>query len=153
MAIHTKQRVISYDFDAPSATTEDGHTWTTDLLVCADGILGKRRASVIRPNLHLGIKSIARPLLTSKRDISRDTGDVVYRILIPGETPRDPDLASLVTEPANTSWCGPDAHLVRYPIRNGVLYNIVVCATSYNETTDEVWLVKGDNQELYKCFQ
>jgi salicylate hydroxylase len=100
-----------------------------------------------------GIKSIARPLLTGQPDIPRDTGDVAYRILIPGEKLlADPDLASLITEPATTSWCGPDAHLVGYPIRDGELYNIVVCATSYNETTDEVWVIKGDNEELCTRF-
>jgi salicylate hydroxylase len=35
--IHTKQKVTSYDFNAPSATTSDGKTWTADLIICADG--------------------------------------------------------------------------------------------------------------------
>jgi salicylate hydroxylase len=35
--VHTKQKIVSYDFNAPSATTEDGKTWTADLVVCADG--------------------------------------------------------------------------------------------------------------------
>lgn len=74
--------------------------------------------------------------------------------MIPGEKLlEDPELASLITEPATTSWCGPDAHLVGYPIRNGELYNIVVCATSYNETTDDVWVVKGNSEELYQRFR
>lgn len=100
-----------------------------------------------------GIKSIARPLLTGQPDVPRDTGDVAYRILIPGaELLKDADLAPLITSPATTSWCGPDAHLVGYPIRDGELYNIVVCATSRNETTDEVWVVKGSNDELCQRF-
>lgn len=91
--------------------------------------------------------------MTGQPDIPRDTGDVAYRILIPGEKLlADPDLSSLITQPATTSWCGPDAHLVGYPIRDGELYNIVVCATSYNETTDEVWVIKGDNEELCTRF-
>lgn len=101
----------------------------------------------------LGIKSIARPLLTGQPDVPRDTGDVAYRILIPGkELLTDPDLKDLITNPATTSWCGPGAHLVGYPIRNGELYNIVVCATSNGETTDEVWVVKGSNEELRERF-
>jgi salicylate hydroxylase len=134
--VHTKQRVTEYDFDAPSATTSDGKVWKADLVIAADGI-----------------KSIARPLLTGQPDIPRDTGDVAYRILIPGEDLlNDPDLSNLITDPCTTSWCGPDVHLVGYPIRNGELYNIVVCAKSYNETTDEVWVVKGDNTELCERF-
>ena len=132
----TKKRVISYDFDAPSCTTLEGEVFKGDLIIGADGI-----------------KSIARPLLTGKQDVPRDTGDVAYRILIPGEKLlADPDLANLITDPCTTSWCGPDAHLVGYPIKNGEMYNIVVCATSYNETTDEVWVIKGDNRELCERF-
>ncbi|KAI1372859.1 salicylate hydroxylase [Hypoxylon crocopeplum] len=131
-----QKRVVSYDFEAPSATTQSGEVFAADLVIGADGI-----------------KSIARPLLTGQPDIPRDTGDVAYRILIPGEKLlADPDLAELITDPCTTSWCGPDAHLVGYPIRNGELYNIVVCATSYNETTDEVWVIRGDNRELCQRF-
>lgn len=134
--ILNNKRVVSYDFEAPSATTQDDEVFTADLIVCADGI-----------------KSVARPLLTGRPDIPRDTGDVAYRILIPGEKLlADDDLADLVKDPCTTSWCGPDAHLVAYSIRNGVMYNVVVCATSYNETTDEVWVVKGDNRELCARF-
>lgn len=100
-----------------------------------------------------GVKSLARPLLTGQPDIPRDTGDVAYRILIPGkDLLADSDLADLITDPGTTSWCGPDAHIVGYPIRDGELYNIVVCATSQGETTDEVWVVKGDNHELCQRF-
>lgn len=101
----------------------------------------------------LGIKSLARPALTGQEDVPRDTGDVAYRILIPGkDLLADPDLANLITDPCTTSWCGPDAHLVGYPIRNGELYNIVVCATSYNETSDEAWVVQGSPLDLLERF-
>ncbi|OJJ47854.1 hypothetical protein ASPZODRAFT_63899 [Penicilliopsis zonata CBS 506.65] len=130
------QRVVSYDFSKPEAITEDGRAWTADLIICADGI-----------------KSAARPLLTGHPDRPRDTGDVAYRILIPGkDLLADPELADLITDPATTSWCGPDAHLVGYPIRNGELYNIVVCATSLGETSDETWVVEGNNEELCSRF-
>ncbi|KAI0161260.1 salicylate hydroxylase [Xylariaceae sp. FL1272] len=134
--IHSK-KVTSYDFEAPSATTDQGETFTADLVIGADGI-----------------KSLVRPLLTGQADKPRDTGDVAYRIIIPAEKLlQDPELESLITNPCTTSWCGPDAHIVGYPIRNGELYNIVVCATSYNETTDDVWVVEGDNTELCKRFE
>lgn len=134
--ILNNKRVVSYDFEAPSATTQEDEVFAADLVICADGI-----------------KSIARPLMTGLPDIPRDTGDVAYRILIPGEKLlADEDLADLINDPCTTSWCGPEAHVVAYPIRNGEMYNIVVCATSHNETTDEVWVVKGDNRELCSRF-
>ncbi|PWY67099.1 salicylate hydroxylase [Aspergillus sclerotioniger CBS 115572] len=136
VAIHNNQHVTSYDFTLPKAITADSKEWTADLIICADGI-----------------KSTARPLLTGQPDRPRDTGDVAYRILIHGkDLLADPDLADLITDPANTSWCGPDAHLVGYPIRNGELYNIVVCATSQGETADDTWVVEGDNEELCARF-
>ncbi|KAL1844728.1 hypothetical protein VTK73DRAFT_1944 [Phialemonium thermophilum] len=136
VTILNDKRITSYDFEAPSATTETGEVFRADLVVGADGI-----------------KSLCRPLLTGQADAPRDTGDVAYRILIPGaQLLADPDLADLITEPCTTSWCGPDAHLVGYPIRNGEMYNIVVCATSYNETTETEWVVRGDNSELCKRF-
>ncbi|RYP19290.1 hypothetical protein DL767_009679 [Monosporascus sp. MG133] len=90
-----------------------------------------RDAEVFKADLVIGadgINSIARLLLT------------------------DPELADLITDPCTTSWCGPDAHLVGYPTRDGGLYNITVRATSYNETTDEIWVIKGDNRELCNRF-
>ncbi|KAK7750670.1 hypothetical protein SLS62_007370 [Diatrype stigma] len=137
--VSNHKRVVSYDFEAPSATTQDGETLTADLIIGADGI-----------------KSITRPLLTGQPDVPRDTGDVAYRILIPASkllAAGDPELAALITDPCTTSWCGPGAHLVGYPIRDGELYNVVVCATAaHNETTDAVWVVRGDNSELRRRF-
>ncbi|BFZ63343.1 hypothetical protein YB2330_004465 [Saitoella coloradoensis] len=131
-----RKKVVEYDFDNKNVTCEDGTTYSADLLICADGI-----------------KSIARPLLTGKEDNPRDTGDVAYRILIPGEKLlADPELAELITKPCTTSWCGPDAHLVGYPIRDGELYNIVVCATNLSELPGEEWIVKGSNEELCARF-
>lgn len=135
-------KIIAYDFSEPSAVNEKGDIFTADLIIAADGI-----------------KSIARPLLTGQEDRLRDTGDVAYRILIPGsKLLADPLLASLITEPSTTSWCGPDAHIVGYPIRDGELYNVVICATAADQggyrfnPNEEAWVVKGDNSELCRRF-
>ena len=48
------KRVVSYDFEAPSAATQDGEVFTADLVIAADGI-----------------KSITRPLLTGQPDVPR----------------------------------------------------------------------------------
>ncbi|KAJ5736431.1 uncharacterized protein N7483_001556 [Penicillium malachiteum] len=136
VTVHKNQRVVDYDFSIPAAITAEGTSWTAELLICADGV-----------------KSISRPLLTGQPDKPRDTGDVAYRIVIRGEELlKDPELADLINKPVTTSWCGPDAHVVGYPIRDGELYNVVVCATSQGETTDEVWVVEGNNEELCERF-
>jgi salicylate hydroxylase len=138
VTIYKNKRIVSYDFDAPSATTADGEVWKADLIIGADGI-----------------KSMTRPLLTGQPDKPRDTGDVAYRILIPGsDLLADPELASLITDPVTTSWCGPEGHIVGYPIRDGELYNIVVCVTSREgETSEDVWVVQGNNAELCDRFR
>lgn len=38
VVVHTNQKVASYDFNVPSATTVDGKTWSADMIVCADGL-------------------------------------------------------------------------------------------------------------------
>jgi salicylate hydroxylase len=38
VVVHTNQKVASYDFNVPSATTVDGKTWSADVVVCADGL-------------------------------------------------------------------------------------------------------------------
>ena len=98
---------------------------------------------------------MARPLLTGQDDRPRDTGDVAYRITIPGEQLlEDPELKSLITRPANTQWCGPEAHFVAYPIREGELYNIVICAKSHESTStdQESWIMESNNEELMHRF-
>jgi salicylate hydroxylase len=100
--ISTASSVEHYDFENATITITGGEKVSGDLLVCADGI-----------------KSIARQGITGRVDHPVDTGDVAYRILIPGDKLReDPDLKDLIENPCTTSWCGPDAHIVCYPIRN-----------------------------------
>ncbi|RYP12349.1 hypothetical protein DL765_007395 [Monosporascus sp. GIB2] len=65
VTVFHKKRVVSYDFEAPGATTQNGWVFKADLVVGADGI-----------------NSIARLLLTGHPDVPRDTGGVAYRTLI-----------------------------------------------------------------------
>lgn len=102
----------------------------------------------------LGIKSVARAQLFGNGIPPRDTGDVAYRILIKGdEMLKDPDLAPLILQPGTTSWCGPAAHIVGYPIRAGELYNIVVCATRRPGECETDWVIPGDKADLMDRFK
>ncbi len=87
-----------------------------------------------------------------------DTGDIVYRILIPGhELLSDPEMRDLISQPWVTSWCGPEAHVIGYPVRGGEVYNVVFCCskTSMQDRPfqpGENKLVISDNSELLRRF-
>uniref|UniRef100_A0A060TH41 ARAD1D27984p n=1 Tax=Blastobotrys adeninivorans TaxID=409370 RepID=A0A060TH41_BLAAD len=130
--------VIEYNMDEPYVKTKDGTTFRGDLVIAADGI-----------------KSLARSTFLGKQEQPRDTGDVAYRILIDGKKMReDPELAGLLDHPCTTSWCGPEAHLVGYPIRNEELYNIVVCATCRENDfkPGDGWVTEGTRNEFVERF-
>jgi salicylate hydroxylase len=40
---------------------------------------------------------------------------------------QDEQLASLIKSPAATCWIGHKGHVMAYPIRQGTLYNFVMC--------------------------
>jgi salicylate hydroxylase len=85
--------------------------------------------------------------------LPQDTGDVAYRILIDGKKMReDPKLSSLITNPGATAWCGPDAHIVGYPIRQGELYNMVICAKRLRGECESDWVVSGNKSDLNSRF-
>ena len=51
-----------------------------------------------------------------------------YRTLVPAEEMvKDEELASLIKRPAATCWIGHEGHVMAYPIRQGTLYNFVMC--------------------------
>ncbi|KAJ7062127.1 salicylate hydroxylase [Mycena amicta] len=106
-------QVDSYDFVLPSVTTRCGEVISANLIVCADGI-----------------KSAARTAINGAPVDPVDTGDVAYRILVPAASLlEDPEMAPLVNNPWAVHWMGPEGHAVGYPLRGGVLYNIIIDVT------------------------
>lgn len=70
----------------------------------------------------------------------------------------DPELEQLVTEPWATTWTDPEGHFVGYPLREGELYNMIVCvsvkSTSHGKSLGEDdWIVTADNAELVRRFE
>lgn len=106
-----------------------------------------------------GVQSEARPIFQGHDLPPVDTGDIVYRILIPGqEILADPELRDLISQPWVSSWCGPDAHVIGYPIRGGEIYNVVFCCSE--RSMEEEKMVNGEtkriiqsNQELVRRFK
>ena len=79
--------------------------------------------------------------------------DLLHRRLL-----SDPELAPLMPSPRITSWAGPEIHFVGYPLRDGELYNMILCcsikSTSHGKQMGEDdWLVTADNAELVKTFE
>lgn len=77
----------------------------------------------------VGIKSQVRKAVITDRDVKIiPDPNCAYRTLIPGHLMmNDPDLKLLIQNPAATCWIGPEGHIMAYPIRNGDLYNFVMC--------------------------
>jgi salicylate hydroxylase len=106
----------------------------------------------------IGVQSSARAPFQGHELPPTDTGDIVYRVLIPGEQIlADPELRDLVSQPWVSSWCGPQAHVIGYPVRGGEVYNVVYCCseTSMEDRPfqpGENKLVISDNSELKRRF-
>ncbi|KAF2095556.1 FAD/NAD(P)-binding domain-containing protein [Rhizodiscina lignyota] len=139
--IRKSSRVDEYDFDAPAVTLQTGERVEGDVIIVADGVQSK-----------------ARTLFQGHELPPIDTGDISYRILIPGQDVlADPELRDLLSQPWVTSWCGPDAHVIGYPIRGGEIYNVICCCSARSMRDqkfvgDETKLVISDNEELVRRF-
>ncbi|KAK4032113.1 hypothetical protein C8A01DRAFT_20779 [Parachaetomium inaequale] len=141
VVIRAGNRVEDYDWDVPAAILQGGETVRGDLVVVADGAQSSARAEFQGHELP-----------------PTDTGDIVYRILIPAhELLSDPEMRDLISQPWVTSWCGPEAHVIGYPVRGGEVYNVVFCCskTSMQDRPfqpGENKLVISDNSELLRRF-
>jgi len=90
-----------------------------------------------------GVKSAVRQQYVG--DPVRVSGHVVYRAVVEAhEFP--PDLRWN----APAVWCGPNCHLVHYPLRGGEQYNVVV---TFHSNKQETWSVtEGSREEVLSYF-
>ena len=111
-----------------SATLSNGEILTGDILIGADGIKSKVRATLFGA------------------EAPRFTGNVAWRAVIPA--------ASLTAEIRETScaWFGRGKHAVTYPLRGGELVN-VVGVVEQNEPLSEGWRERGDPKQAQADFQ
>ena len=87
---------VKCEADGSKATVflVDGREMVTDLVIGADGI-----------------NSRLREVMIGRKEAPTPTGDLAYRLLLSTkEMLKDPELASLVTDPQVNYWMGPDAH-------------------------------------------
>lgn len=106
---HFSAKVNSIDFSSTTVRTEDGQTFTGDLIVAADGLWSK-----------------CREVFLGRRDDPVPTGDLAYRIVLDLDDLQDPELRDWVANPKVHFWIGPGSHSVGYSLRAGKIYNIVL---------------------------
>jgi salicylate hydroxylase len=124
-------KVMSYDAEKPSITTEGGTTLTADLIVCADGV-----------------KSVGRAIILGGEDQPPQvTGFAAYRATVSVEEMRGhPDLLELVSTPCLHLWCGDMRHVMSYAIAGGKSFNMVL---SHPDRSDPAtWNQRGPEQTL-----
>jgi 3-hydroxybenzoate 6-monooxygenase len=90
-----------------------------------------------------GVKSAVRQQYVG--DPVRVSGHVVYRAVVEAqEFPAD------LRWNAPAVWCGPNCHLVHYPLRGGEQYNVVV---TFHSSKQETWSVtEGSREEVLSYF-
>jgi salicylate hydroxylase len=90
-----------------------------------------------------GVKSVVREQYVG--DTVRVSGHVVYRAVVDA-----PDFPADLRWNAPAVWCGPNCHLVHYPLRGGDQYNVVV---TFHSNKQETWSVtEGSRDEVLSYF-
>ncbi|KAG2733501.1 hypothetical protein G9P44_003026 [Scheffersomyces stipitis] len=125
-------RIASVDQEAVTVTMVDGNIHQADIIVGADGIRSKVRDSAV---------------VTEEKVLPLKCSNCAYRATIPREVMlSDPEIAHLMTDVNSNCWIGYRRHIMAYPIRNGELYNMVLCHPG--EASVGVWNEPGDVEEM-----
>ncbi|KAI7345372.1 FAD/NAD(P)-binding domain-containing protein [Hortaea werneckii] len=138
--LHLACRVKSVDPESATITLEDGSEFHGDLLIGADGVHSRTRASI--PG---GDK---KPF---------DSGKSAFRFLIPTETLKaDPRIAGYITPSTLTMWIGEDRRLVMYPCMDNTQMNFVCIHPSKEsevEGTNEAdWQKTGSKERMLQIY-
>jgi 3-hydroxybenzoate 6-monooxygenase len=114
--------------DAVTLRFEDGEEVRGCALVGCDGMWSRIRGKIIGDGA------------------PRVSGHIAYRAVLKREQVPD-DL----WRPEVMLWAGPKTHFVHYPLRRGMLYNLV--AVFHSDRYVEGWNTVGDPEELWKRFK
>ena len=131
--------IVSIDPCRPSVTLASGQVLNADLVIGADGIRSKTRATV------LGDQNVQ----------PKAASNCSYRATVPRELMEaDPETALLMTDINANAWVGPGHHIMAYPIGHGAMYNLVLSHPDGNAESGS-WNKPGDLKEMrdhYKDF-
>lgn len=136
MEIRLTSRVTEIDSDNVTVLLKDGTTLQADLIVGADGIRSKVRASTLGDE---DVSAVPSP-------------NCAYRAIVPRERMMsDPSSAELMLSPAANCWIGPGRHCMAYPIRGGSQYNIVM--SHPGQASVGKWNEPGDIDEMNRTYE
>jgi salicylate hydroxylase len=111
--------------DAVEVTTSLDQTYSTPLLVGADGLWSKVRKTVV---------SDGGP---------RTTGHLAFRAMV-----LQSDLPERLRSQVVTAWMGPDFHVVQYPVRGGQWLNVVAVVHGHVYGDPQHWDHSANASEL-----
>jgi salicylate hydroxylase len=118
---------VEQDDDGVVAIDQHGRRHRGAALVACDGVRSAVRAQYVG-------------------DPVRVSGHVVYRAVVDAS-----DFPADLRWNAPVVWCGPDCHLVHYPLRGGEQYNVVV---TFHSREREEWSVReGSRDEVQSYFE
>ncbi|GAB7347511.1 hypothetical protein MBLNU459_g4412t1 [Dothideomycetes sp. NU459] len=136
VTIRVASRVLTVDPEAVSVELEDGSVLCADLVVGADGIRSKVRASI------LGDEDVS----------ATPSPNCAYRATVPrAKMMSDPRSAALMTSPAANCWLGEGRHIMAYPIRAGSEFNIVM--SHPGQASVGKWNEPGDIAEMNRTYE
>ncbi|KAF1997773.1 FAD binding domain-containing protein [Amniculicola lignicola CBS 123094] len=135
MGLNFGKEKAGEDSEPPKATaaTENGQSFSADLIVGADGLW-----------------STCRSVFLGRRDAPLPTGDLAFRIVLELSQIRDEKLRKMVQEPGVRFWVGPESHAVGYSMRGGDMYNVVLLVP--DDLPDEVARMEGSLEEMRSRF-
>ncbi|EXJ57166.1 salicylate hydroxylase [Cladophialophora yegresii CBS 114405] len=109
--VQINSKVVDYDAEKPSITTEHDQSFTADLIICSDGV-----------------KSVGRPKVLGGMDQpAQRTGFAAYRATVSVDEMRlHPELVELVAKPGLNLWIGNMRHVMTYTIAGGKSFNMVL---------------------------
>ncbi|TVY41324.1 FAD-dependent monooxygenase [Lachnellula occidentalis] len=122
--------IESVDEKGPTVKLQSGQELRADLIVGADGVRSRTRASALKEDVE-----------------ALESSQCAYRATVPVDLMNsDPSLAHRMTDVNANLWLGPDGHIMGYPIRSGEMYNLVL--VSPGKASVGKWNEPADVKEM-----
>jgi salicylate hydroxylase len=125
LAVSTRIERVEQDDSGVVAIDQHGRRHAGTALVACDGVRSAVRQQYVG-------------------DPVRVSGHVVYRAVVDAV-----DFPADLRWNAPVVWCGPDCHLVHYPLRGGEQYNVVV---TFHSREKEEWSVREGSPEEVRSY-